>query len=71
MRTISLKIDGMSCGHCVAHVRRALAAVEGVQVEQVDIGSASASWDPRCTDPERIAQAIEDAGYAVHGEVET
>ncbi|MGH7713396.1 MAG: heavy-metal-associated domain-containing protein, partial [Gemmatimonadaceae bacterium] len=37
---IRLEIDGMSCGHCVASVRTALATVPGVQVADVSIGQA-------------------------------
>jgi copper chaperone len=28
---IKLKIDGMTCGHCVMHVQNALASVPGVE----------------------------------------
>ena len=45
METISLAIAGMSCGHRVAAVRRALAAVPGVQVQDVRIGGATVSAD--------------------------
>lgn len=30
MKTITLSIDGMMCQHCVAHVTKALSAIEGV-----------------------------------------
>jgi copper chaperone len=36
----TLDIDGMSCGHCVKTVRSALEAVSGVEVVDVQIGSA-------------------------------
>jgi copper chaperone len=68
METITLQVDGMSCGHCVGSVRRALEAVDGVQVEQVDIGSASVAYDPTRTDSSRISRAVEEAGYAVRPE---
>lgn len=67
MDRIKLKIDGMSCGHCVSAVDKALKAVDGVQVEQVAIGSATVSYDPATTSSEQITQAIEDEGYTVAG----
>jgi len=67
MDRIKLKIDGMSCGHCVNAVDKALKAVDGVQVEQVAIGSATVSYDPAATATEKITRAIEDEGYTVAG----
>jgi copper chaperone len=68
MERVSLRIEGMSCGHCVASVRRALAGIEGVHAERVDVGSASVAYDPGSTDTTRIMQAVEEAGYAVRPE---
>jgi copper chaperone len=68
MESITLQVDGMSCGHCVASVRRALDALDGVRVEQVEIGSASVAYDPTRTDASRIERAVEEAGYAVRPE---
>ena len=35
--TTTIKIDGMSCGHCVQSVRKALEGVEGVTVNAADV----------------------------------
>ena len=67
MDRIKLKIDGMSCGHCINAVDKALKSVDGVQVEQVAIGSATVSYDPTATSAEKITRAIEDEGYTVAG----
>lgn len=67
MDRIKLKIDGMSCGHCVNAVDKALKSVDGVQVEQVAIGSATVSYDPAATSADKITRAVEDEGYAVAG----
>ena len=67
MDRIKLKIDGMSCGHCVNAVDKALKSVDGVQVEQVAIGSAMVSYDPAATTADKITRAIEDEGYTVAG----
>ena len=65
MERVTLKIEGMSCGHCVASVKSALSALEGVDVEQVAIGQAVISHDPAVTSTDVIVQAVEDEGYAV------
>ena len=41
METDRIKVEGMSCEHCVARVKDALIGLEGVQVESVQIGR---SW---------------------------
>jgi len=64
MSQATLKIDGMSCGHCVAAVKKALEAVEGVSVQNVAIGSATVSYDPAVTSADTIVAAVDDAGYS-------
>lgn len=64
MTELTLKIDGMSCGHCIGAVTRALQAVPGVEVERVAIGSAVVRYDAATVAPGRIAQAVTDDGYA-------
>jgi copper chaperone CopZ len=62
---MTIAIDGMSCGHCVAAVREALGAVSGVTVEAVQVGEATVAFDPARATPPAIAAAVTDAGYAV------
>jgi copper chaperone len=68
MEKVTLKIEGMSCGGCAKAVRSALEAVAGVDVERVEVGSASVFFDPTRTDAARIARAVEQAGFRVSGE---
>ena len=63
MTPLALSISGMSCGHCLNAVRRALSDTPGVSVEAVRIGRAEVQYDPALTTPERIAAAVTDAGY--------
>ena len=63
MQKIHLNVEGMSCGHCVSHVRNALAGLPGVRVTGVQIGSAEAEIDPTRIDSLALAQAVSDAGY--------
>jgi copper chaperone len=65
MTTLTLHINGMTCGHCVAAVTRALTAVKGVTVEAVAMGTATVHFDPTATTPSDIANAVQDEGYAV------
>jgi copper chaperone CopZ len=58
-----VKITGMSCGHCVAAVERALDGLPGVARRQVRVGAAEVQYDPAQVTPERIRKAIADAGY--------
>jgi copper chaperone CopZ len=64
-RTEEFKIGGMSCGHCIEAVKRALKQTEGVEIREVSLGTATVEYDPQVTDSETIAAAIEDAGYDV------
>jgi copper chaperone CopZ len=53
----------MSCGHCVARVSKTLAALEGLEVRDVRIGSADLRFDPERRSVDEILDAIRDAGY--------
>ena len=64
MEQAKIAIEGMSCGHCVAAVKGALGQLDGVQVKDVAIGSATVAYDPAAVTPERIARAVADEGYA-------
>lgn len=64
MEQTTIAIQGMSCAHCVAAVKGALHRLEGVQVQDVKIGSAQVAYDPAAVTPARIAEAVADEGYA-------
>jgi len=64
MKTI--KIKGMSCGHCVKAVTKALSEIEGVENVQVDLDKGEASFEE--TQPvsaEVLQEKIQKAGYEV------
>lgn len=65
MERMTMRIDGMTCGHCVGQVTKALKELEGVKLEQVSVGSATVSFDSAIASEDRITKAIEDQGYAV------
>lgn len=59
-------IEGMSCAHCVAHVKEALEELKGMKSIEVDLSSKMAliETDEEIKD-ETIKEAIEDFGYEV------
>ena len=63
MQKLSLAIEGMSCGHCVARVTKALSALPGVRIGSVGLGSATVEYDPATSSPQAIAAALDEAGY--------
>jgi copper chaperone len=67
METVTLGVQGMSCGGCVASVTRALRAVPGVSDVSVTLqpGTAKVTFDPARTAVPALKSAVEDAGYDV------
>ena len=63
MRDLTLFIEGMSCGHCLHAVNRALASVPGVEIGSVRIGRADVRYDESVVAPGRIVEAVSSAGY--------
>ena len=63
MKDLTLHIEGMSCGHCLNAVSRALGAVPGVEIGSVKIGRAEVRYDETAVNPARIADAVSEAGY--------
>lgn len=59
-------IEGMSCDHCVGHVKVPLTELEGVRTAEVDLASKTAVIDAESDIwDEDVKLAIEDAGYEV------
>jgi copper chaperone len=65
MATATLKIEGMSCGHCVRAVTDALKRTAGVQRAEVNLeeGRAVVEFDAALTSPRALANAVMDEGY--------
>jgi copper chaperone len=60
-----LKIEGMTCNHCVMAVKKELAKIHGLEVKNVTIGAAVVAFDDATDVPAKIKTAIEEAGYKV------
>lgn len=69
METITMNVQGMTCGGCVASVTRVLKAVPGVSDVAVtrEPGTAKVTFDPAQTGTPALRAAVEDAGYDVTG----
>lgn len=63
MATETIQIDGMGCNHCVSAVRTALEQVEGVEIEQVEIGTARVRYEASADRRQALDDAIRNAGY--------
>lgn len=61
-----ITIEGMSCQHCVAHVKEALTELDGVKNVDVNLsaGIAIIETDKDVKD-DTIKSAIDEAGYDV------
>jgi copper chaperone len=57
-----LKVNGMTCGHCQAAVKRALESVEGVQNASVDLQTGTAKVEGSANVSTLVA-AVEEEGY--------
>lgn len=64
METTTLAIQGMSCAHCVAQVRKALGALPGAELLSVEVGSAQVRHDPATLPSASLVEAVQKAGYA-------
>jgi len=60
----TISITGMSCDHCVTHVRKALEGLDGVSGADVslDAGEAIVTTSEQVSD-EAITAAVKAAGY--------
>ncbi len=62
-----IKIDGMSCMHCVGRVKKSIEGLAGVKSTEVAVGSAVVEFDDAKLTKAAIEQAITKAGYKIAG----
>ena len=61
---VTLKVEGMTCGHCVGRVQKALDTTPGVHAAKVDLESGSAEIRFGAeTDTAKLIGVVEAAGY--------
>jgi Cu+-exporting ATPase len=59
----SLRIEGMHCGGCVRRVHKALGDIPGVDVDTVEVGAATGSFDAADTDVAELVAAVAQLGF--------
>ena len=67
MEKTTIKVDGMSCEHCVSSVKTAVGAISGVSAVEVDLksGMVTVEHDAASAPLGTIKAAIEDQGFDV------
>jgi Cu2+-exporting ATPase len=66
--TKTLKIEGMMCGHCEAHVKKALESLEGVEQATASHEAKNAVITlSKEVDTDVLKKAVEEAGYEFKG----
>ena len=66
---VTIKVDGMSCQHCVQTVTDELLALVGVKKVKVDLGHAQAvvRFDPKQVQMSQLEGAVNQAGFQFVG----
>jgi copper chaperone len=69
MEKATLKVDGMSCQHCVMSVQKSVGGLAGVGDVAVDLAAktVTVTFDPNQSALDKIKTEIEDQGFAVVG----
>ena len=71
MNTSTYQVAGMTCDHCAAAVTEELVALGGVSDVKVQLVAGGASTvtaeSDAPLDPDAVAAAIDEAGYALAG----
>ena len=64
---VTLKVEGMSCGHCVKSIENSVSAISGVdKVEvQLDSGIVNVEFNNDVVVVEQITNTIEEQGYTI------
>jgi mercuric ion transport protein len=64
-QTVAFRVEGMTCGGCVASVESALKNVNGVKQANVDLDTkmAKVTFDPSKTNREALAEAVKKVGF--------
>jgi copper chaperone len=65
MQTVTLKVEGMSCGHCVNSVEGAVKKLGASGKVDLSAGSVLVEFDDSKVTLAAIKEAIEEQGYDV------
>ena len=67
MQNVTLKVEGMSCGHCVKAVESSVGELNGIENVKVNLEEAqvTVSFNDAQVSLEQIKETIEEQGYDV------
>jgi copper chaperone len=65
MAAKKIKIEGMSCAHCVASLKKELEKIPNLKIESIAIGDVVVDYDEKSVSDKMINDAIEEAGYKI------
>lgn len=67
MQSVTLNVQGMSCGHCVNSVEKSVGALTGVEQVKVNLadGLVDVAFDETQVSLDQIKETIDDQGYDV------
>ncbi|MCR2822417.1 copper chaperone CopZ [Lederbergia panacisoli] len=67
MENITLKVEGMSCGHCVKAVEGSVGKLQGVSNVKVNLeaGTVAVEFNNNEVNVDQIKETIDDQGYDV------
>lgn len=67
MNSAIFTVNGMSCGHCVKAVERAVGALQGISMAKVDLAAKTLSveFDSSKVSLEDIKKVVVEEGYEI------
>lgn len=66
MATTTIKINGMTCDHCVKRVTKEISTIPEVSTVAVDLAAGTATFDSENDIPrDALAAAIDEAGFTL------
>ena len=63
--TEGLKVTGMTCNNCVAHVEEAVSKIDGVTGARADLASGALEIRGRLPERETLRRVVQEAGYGL------
>lgn len=65
MQNVTLKVEGMSCGHCVKSVEGALKEIGAAGKVNLEAKTVQVEFDENKVSVDAIKEAIEEQGYDI------
>ena len=65
MSAKTIEVDGMSCQHCVAALKKSLDAIDGVTETNVEVGKATVTFDESKVKDSDLNDAVVQTGFKI------